>query len=213
MTRAARLLAAVAGMAGALAPGAALADPVRPFQMDLAFGARAGSGVRVFEGRLFLGWCGSTGPDRASWVPYFSGGLSASAGSTDVDDRRGFDGQVRVARYALGPELRAGFAGESGTMNHYVYLAVAPVYLFAGTLSDRLPEAGGALGARAALGLGLPVKWRMIFGSRDERLCDGKDDCLLVDALLFLVPNHVELAYENAAGSSHRLGGAVGYSF
>ncbi|WP_437906541.1 hypothetical protein WME95_01080 [Sorangium sp. So ce327] len=53
----------------------------------------------------------------------------------------------------------------------------------------------------------------MIFGSQDERLCDGKDDCLLVDALLFLVPNHVELAVENAAGSSHRLGGAVGYSF
>ncbi|WP_437798343.1 hypothetical protein [Sorangium sp. So ce693] len=33
-------------------------------------------------------------------------GLSASAGSTDVDDRRGFDGEVRVARYTLGPPSR-----------------------------------------------------------------------------------------------------------
>lgn len=156
MTRAAWQLAAVSGMAGALAPGAALADPMRPFQMDLAFGARAGSGVRVLEGGLFLGWCGSTGPDSASWVPYLSAGLSASAGSTDVDDRRGFDGEMRVARYALGPELRVGFAGESGTMNHYFYLAVAPVYFFAGTLSDRLPEAGGAFGARVALGAACP---------------------------------------------------------
>ncbi|WP_437762145.1 hypothetical protein WMF27_00950 [Sorangium sp. So ce281] len=51
----------------------------------------------------------------------------------------------------------------------------------------------------------------MIFGSRDERLCDGKDDCLLVDALRFLVPNHVELAYENVAGAPAERGG--GYSF
>ncbi|WP_437715117.1 hypothetical protein WMF45_01060 [Sorangium sp. So ce448] len=50
----------------------------------------------------------------------------------------------------------------------------------------------------------------MIFGSRDGRLSDGKDERLLVDAV---APNHVEVAYENAAGSSHRLGGAVGYSF
>jgi hypothetical protein len=53
----------------------------------------------------------------------------------------------------------------------------------------------------------------MIFGSQGERPCDGKDECLLTGALLFLAPNHIEVAHENAAGSSHRLGGAVGYSF
>ncbi|WP_437798344.1 hypothetical protein [Sorangium sp. So ce693] len=58
-------------------------------------------------------------------------------------------------------------------------------------MSDGLPEAGGAFGARVALGPGLPVQWRIIFE-------------------VALVPNHVEVAYEN--GSSHGLGGAVGYS-
>ncbi|WP_437595171.1 hypothetical protein [Sorangium sp. So ce1000] len=140
-------------MAGALAPGLALADPVRPFQMDIALGARAGSGVRASEGRLFLVWCGSTGPDRvgALGAPPARLTLTIAAASTDVDDRPGFDGEIRVARYAFGPELRVGLAGESGTMNHYVYLALAPLYLFAGTtVSDRLAEAGGALVARAA---------------------------------------------------------------
>ncbi|WP_159398043.1 hypothetical protein [Sorangium cellulosum] len=188
---------------------------MRPWQLDLAVGVRGGSGVLVSEGRLFLGWCGSrdAGTEKVAWLPYFSAGLSASAGAAWVDDPRGVGGEVRVARYTLGPELRAGLAGESGTMDHYVYLAVAPVYVFAGTLSDRLPEAGGALGARAAFGIGLPAKWRTIFGSPDERSCDGSSECLVSDVVFFVMPNHAELAYENAAGSSHRVGGAIGYSF
>lgn len=237
-------LAAAGGVGTALAPSAALADRVRPWQLEIDLGLRGGSNAFIVEGKVFGGWCmsvndgggavaeadaeadadentGGNGSGDAEarkgkkrgWLPFFGAGLAMSAGTAYVDDPRGLDGSASTGRFSFGAEFRVGWAGEAGTMNHYAYLAVAPMYAVAEKPYGDLPEFGGAFGVRSALGLGWPGKWRPIFSDKGSGGCSDSSDCALENFFLLLLPNHVELTYENVAGTSHRVGGALGYAF
>jgi hypothetical protein len=128
------------------------------------------------------------------------------------DDPRGIDGRLSTWRWWVGPELRVGTALVEDGVHRPVdfYLALAPIRIQASTLSDRLPEAGGAFGLRAAVGIAVPRSWHVVDRVFGAKSCDG-GSCGL-GLLLLVAPNTIEVSYERAA-SANRGGAILGYTF
>jgi hypothetical protein len=139
-------------------------------------------------------------------------GVTGATGRASFADPRGIDERVTTWRWWIGPELRVG-AGWLEDLPHRsadVYLGLAPIRIQASTLSDRLPEAGGAFGARVALGAAVPRSWHVTDLVFKPQSCDG-GTCAL-GFLLLLAPNTLELSYERAA-RANRGGLVMGYTF
>jgi hypothetical protein len=141
-------------------------------------------------------------------------GPAGAIGGATVRDPRGIDDTVHTWRYWVGPELRLGMAwvDEKPSRALDLYVALAPLRIQASTLSDRLPEAGGAFGMRAALGLAAPRSWPMTdaFLPSKYHSCDG--GLCGIGLVFLLVPNTLEASYERSA-SANRGGLVLGYTF
>jgi hypothetical protein len=79
---------------------------------------------------------------------FFGLGGIASYGVIGVKDPRGIDGTVGSKRFLIGPEFRLGTAWLDKEPYRAVdlYLAFAPLFVYAPSMSDRTPERGGAFG-------------------------------------------------------------------
>jgi hypothetical protein len=203
---------AVAGLAFfVLSASSAEAARLVPFRLmvggALHFGRELTSDVRAHVGFVYS----EDGTEPG--YRYFIGlGASGAVGRAAFDDPRGIDGRVSTWRFWVGPELRLGTSLVEDEPHRPVdfYFAIAPIRIQASELSARLPEAGGAYGLRAALGLAVPRSWHITDMVFEPKSCDG-GTCAL-GLLLLAAPNTIELSYERAA-SANRGGIVLGYTF
>lgn len=213
--RASRLGAAVAVAALAAAPSPLSADELRPVQVDLTAGGRWGDDSSVVDARLYAGGAFELAKTSDRAQLFAGAGLHLSGGEVSVDDERGLDGRVSRSRFAVGPELRAGWATGEGWTDVYLYAAAAALAIAPGREGPREDgDEAWALGGRAALGVAVPGSYAMWLDDMDDGSCDGGTCSLLV--LMLLAPNTLEVTAEHsraADGPRWRYGVSVGYAF
>jgi hypothetical protein len=183
-----------------------MAERLAPWRAMVAGGLHFGRGVTT-DVRAHLGFVYSEDAHGPGYRKFIGLGATGAIGRVSFDDPRGIDGRVVTWRWWVGPELRLGTALTEGEVHRPVdfYLALAPIWIQASTLSDRLPEAGGAFGLRAAVGLAVPRSWHVTDLVFEGKSCDG-GTCALGMLLT------IEGSYERAA-SANRGGVVLGYTF
>ncbi|WP_272425635.1 hypothetical protein [Polyangium jinanense] len=177
---------------------------------DIAFGVRGGGGTRTVDAQLYAGAFLARAVKVPGWAPFLGAGMHLSGGEVTVDDPRGIDGEVDVARFAVGPELRLGVArGKkvelfSRAWPHVqFYVSSALTMVFASALTDRLPEAGHGWDYKFGVGASFPAFWSVINEDKGASW------------LVFLCPNTYAFDMEVPLDepSRRRYGIRIGYGF
>jgi hypothetical protein len=151
---------------------------------DIALGLRAGGRTGTVDGQLYAGAFFARNIVVPGWSPFVGLGAHVSGGEITVEDPRGIEGKVDVARFAIGPELRFGLARgkkidlfKRAWPDVQLYLTSALISVHAEKLSAELPEAGQAFHGKFGLGASFPALWSKL---------DPKDPVTL---LVIILPN------------------------
>ncbi len=190
----------------------ASADPTRPIQFDLGFGATWGSQSRTagFDG--FAGYYRSLVPLGENWAFYGAVGPNLQIGQLAIEQPD--ESEIVLNRFAVGPMTRLGFAyGADGDSwaDFYTFVGAAPIWL---TVEG---ADGYELGSRLSVGISFPGSWGAIYRAmeEDEDIGDGQAGSVgvFMVAMAWLLPNTIQFNAEDVGTDEARYGVSFKWTF